>query len=326
MHTVWIDFGALHIERETDARLLALHYLLGNRPQVQVAGVSTQDDSTKEVLEKILRQTGQEAPSTLEDAAAILSVRSEPVSLLALGGTDIFQQSGRFACLTGIILVGCEALIAADVLDLSQPDTALFLEPQTVRITIGQTLQQASCCCGSAALEAPDFADLGLTAAMYLLHPEWFSLMHYENSPASYPFLQHMSEAIEEDICKSLPQMRMQEENCPCQGTYLDKLVKPAVLVVLSDGPSHGFQIIQELERRQLLGGESLDATGLYRMLKRMESAGYLTSRWDTERSHAKRVFQITPLGRSCLANWVATLENYRDYVERMVQQIRAVL
>lgn len=131
---------------------------------------------------------------------------------------------------------------------------------------------------------------------------------------------------MEEHLCKSLPQMRMQEENCPCQGSYLDKLVKPAVLVILSDGPSHGFQIIQELERRNLLGGESLDATGLYRMLKRMESAGYLVSRWDTEKAHAKRVFQITPLGRSCLENWVGTLENYRDYIDRMVQQIKASL
>ena len=326
MKRVWIDYGTAHLEQENDTRLIALHYVLGNRDSLLLAGVSAQDDATCTVLEKILRQTGSGAPVRLDRAAQLLRDNTQPMALLALGGTELCQR-GHYPSLTERILVGCDEYLASDVLDLTEPGTVLFQENQTLFITVGKTAQQSGCCCCSApSQDAPDFADLGLTAAMYLTHPEWFSLMHREGSLGSYPFVQHMSEAIEEHACKSLPQMRMQEENCPCQGAYLDKLVKPAVLVILSDGPSHGFQIIQELERRDLLGGESLDATGLYRMLKRMESAGYLVSRWDTEQAHAKRIFQITPLGRSCLANWVGTLENYRDYIDRMVDQIKAAL
>lgn len=326
MKRIWVDYGSLHVEQENDTRLIALHYVLGNRDALQLVGVSAADEATRHVLEKILRQAGMPAPISLQNGAGALAICQESVSLLALGGTDLLLLE-KPACLAQIVLVGCEELVAADALDLTAPGTVLFQENQTAFITIGKTAQQTSCCCCSApSQDAPDFADLGLTAAMYVVHPEWFSLMHRDGGQGCYPFVHHMSEAIEEHVCKSLPQMRMQEENCPCQGAYLDKLVKPAVLVILSDGPSHGFQIIQELERRDLLGGESLDATGLYRMLKRMESAGYLISRWDTEKSHAKRVFQITPLGRNCLANWVGTLENYRDYVDRMVSQIKAAL
>ena len=322
MKQSWVDYGSIHLEQENDARLTALHYVLGNRQTLQLAGVSAEDADTRQVLEKILRQAGMSAPVT--QAQAVDALRQlQPMCLLALGGTELAQQICWFA---ERVLVGCDEQLCAQVLDLTQPGTVLFQENQTVFITIGKAAQQSGCCCGGAGPEAPDFADLGLTAAMYLTHPEWFSLMRRDGSQASFPFVQHSSEAMEEHLCKSLPQMRMQEENCPCQGAYLDKLVKPAVLVILSDGPSHGFQIIQELERRDLLGGERLDATGLYRMLKRMESAGYLTSRWDTEQAHAKRVFQITPLGRSCLANWVNTLESYRDYVDRMVGQIKAAL
>lgn len=325
MKNIWVDYGELHLERENDTRLIALHYVLGNRDSLQLAGVSAEDAATRGVLEKLLRQAGKAAPLSVSEAAAALHRGAEPMALLALGGLALCRQ-GPYPCLTQRVLVGCEEYLCTDVLDLTETGTVLFQESQTLFITIGKTAQQGCCCCGSPSQDAPDFADLGLTAAMYLTHPEWFSLMHRDGGQGSYPFVQHMSEAIEEHVCRSLPQMRMQEENCPCQGAYLDKLVKPAVLVILSDGPSHGFQIIQELERRDLLGGESLDATGLYRMLKRMESAGYLISRWDTEKAHAKRVFQITPLGRSCLANWVETLENYRDYIDKMVGQIKAAL
>ena len=325
MKNIWVDYGSMHIERENDARLLALHYVLGNRDALQLLGVSTSDDATREVLTKLLRQAGYPAAVDEAAAAAALSSCKAPVTMLALGGTALLAR-GPFSCLAEKVLSGCEEHLAADTVDFSEAGTVLFQENQTVFITNGKAQQQTTCCCAASTNDAPDFADLGLTAALYIVHPEWFALMHQEDGCASYPFVRHTSEALEEHVCKSLPQMRMQEENCPCQGSYLDKLVKPAVLVILSDGPSHGFQIIQELERRNLLGGESLDATGLYRMLKRMESAGYLVSRWDTEKAHAKRVFQITPLGRSCLENWVDTLENYRDYVDRMVQQIKASL
>ena len=61
MKNIWVDYGSMHIERENDARLLALHYVLGNRDALQLLGVSTSDDATREVLTKLLRQAGYPA-------------------------------------------------------------------------------------------------------------------------------------------------------------------------------------------------------------------------------------------------------------------------
>lgn len=68
MKNIWVDYGAMHIERENDARLLALHYVLGNRDALQLLGVSARDDATREVLTKLLRQAGY--PAAVDEAAA----------------------------------------------------------------------------------------------------------------------------------------------------------------------------------------------------------------------------------------------------------------
>ena len=207
----------MHIERENDARLLALHDVLGNRDALQLLGVSARDDATREVLTELLRQAGYPAAVDEAAAAAALSDCKVPVTLLALGGTALLAR-GPFSCLAEKVLSDCEEHLADDTVDFSEAGTVLFQENQTVFITIGKAQQQTACCCAASTNDAPDFADLGLTAALYIVHPEWFALMHREDGCASYPFVRHTSEALEEHVCKSLPQMRMQEENCPCQG------------------------------------------------------------------------------------------------------------
>ena len=55
-------------------------------------------------------------------------------------------------------------------------------------------------------------------------------------------------------------------EKCPCKGDYLDKLVQPAILSVLCEGPAYGLELLRELERRHLADGA--DVTGFYRSLR----------------------------------------------------------
>ena len=77
--------------------------------------------------------------------------------------------------------------------------------------------------------------------------------------------------------------MDLAAEKCACRGSFLDKFLQPAILVVLSKGSSHGFQMIADLEKSGMVSGDSLDPAGLYRTLKRMEAAGLVRSYWDTE-------------------------------------------
>ena len=48
-------------------------------------------------------------------------------------------------------------------------------------------------------------------------------------------------------------------EKCACRGSYLDKFLQPAILVVLQRGSSHGFQMISDLEKSGMVSGNGLD-------------------------------------------------------------------
>ena len=105
-------------------------------------------------------------------------------------------------------------------------------------------------------------------------------------------------------------------EKCPCKGDYLDKLVQPAILSVLCEGPAYGLELLRELERRHLADGA--DVTGFYRSLTKLEADGKLSSVWQTENGERpRRVYTLNESGRRCLKNWRRTLHAYIKDVRR---------
>lgn len=64
------------------------------------------------------------------------------------------------------------------------------------------------------------------------------------------------------------------EENikCSCRGYNLAKLIQPNILLLLAKHDMHGYQIIQELEKKHRDHGEKVDNTGVYRALKTLHS------------------------------------------------------
>ena len=116
------------------------------------------------------------------------------------------------------------------------------------------------------------------------------------------------------------------DEKCACRGSFLDKLLQPVLLVVLSKGENHGFKIINEIKESNMVSGD-LDPAGLYRTLKRMESAGLVTSRWDVKTdAKPKRIYAITEEGSHCLAIWKKTLTDYRNNIDTMINAISEIV
>jgi PadR family transcriptional regulator len=90
------------------------------------------------------------------------------------------------------------------------------------------------------------------------------------------------------------------------------------LLAVLSDGPRHGYAIVEELRGRT--GGELHLAEGtLYPALHRLERDGLLESRWATDAPRRRRVYAVTPAGRAALAD-------RRDEWRGFVRAVGAVL
>jgi DNA-binding PadR family transcriptional regulator len=104
----------------------------------------------------------------------------------------------------------------------------------------------------------------------------------------------------------------------------LDKLIQPALLAVLAEGPLHGYGLAERIGSLPGLSGEKPDVSGVYRFLKTMERKGLVVSTWDTSAAGpAKKTYQITAQGRRCLCRWVRTLEQYRRGITALLHTAR---
>lgn len=115
--------------------------------------------------------------------------------------------------------------------------------------------------------------------------------------------------------------------NCPCTGGNLERFLRPCVLAVLARHPEglHGYVLQQHLQEIALFGSDLPDATGTYRLLKALESEGYLSAAWEVEESRpAKRIYKLTQAGFGCLRLWHKTLQTYRKNLGATMEFIEA--
>jgi poly-beta-hydroxybutyrate-responsive repressor len=113
-------------------------------------------------------------------------------------------------------------------------------------------------------------------------------------------------------------------DECPCGGRTLDKLIHPAILIVLADAPLHGYRLLERLSELPMFGGQKPDASGMYRVLKAMETKNLVASTWNpSDAGPAKRSYELTPAGERCLQQWITTLEEYRDGINALLKAAR---
>jgi PadR family transcriptional regulator PadR len=87
----------------------------------------------------------------------------------------------------------------------------------------------------------------------------------------------------------------------------VERYVEPALLLVLRDGETHGYELAETLGK--LAPDEPVDLGNLYRLLRALEAEGVVTSRWrDDLPGRIKRTYSITDDGRHLLDTWVAAL------------------
>jgi PadR family transcriptional regulator, regulatory protein PadR len=78
---------------------------------------------------------------------------------------------------------------------------------------------------------------------------------------------------------------------------HLDLLL----LAILSEGPAHGYALIESL--RQHSGGLfELPEGTIYPALHRLESQGLLRSRWSENSLRRRRIYQLTLKGQGALS------------------------
>jgi poly-beta-hydroxybutyrate-responsive repressor len=90
------------------------------------------------------------------------------------------------------------------------------------------------------------------------------------------------------------------------------------LLLLLHQGPSHGYELVSSLEP---FGLGDMAPGPVYRTLRELEAAGLIESEWDTESSAgpARRVYRLTEAGVHHLANWVDDLREMDSALHRFL-------
>jgi PadR family transcriptional regulator, regulatory protein PadR len=95
--------------------------------------------------------------------------------------------------------------------------------------------------------------------------------------------------------------------------------VQPWLLLLLSEAPAHGYQLLERLHQNPDTAG--IDPGFVYRTLRQFEDEGYVKSAWDVEaRGPARRVYELTTTGVTYLHQWAEHVRGARERLGRLLQ------
>ena len=93
------------------------------------------------------------------------------------------------------------------------------------------------------------------------------------------------------------------------------------VLHLLSSGEAYGYEIVTKIAERTNGALEVTDGT-LYPVLYRLESAGFVTIRWETpQRGVPRKYYRLTEAGRVELERMTREWIAFSDAMTRMIRQ-----
>jgi PadR family transcriptional regulator len=102
----------------------------------------------------------------------------------------------------------------------------------------------------------------------------------------------------------------------------VERLGEPALLLLVSDGPTHGYELLERLPA--LIGEERVDVGNVYRALRAFEEEGLVASEWRADLpGPAKRTYTLTGDGRAVLALWLDSLASLQDGLTTFLDQAK---
>lgn len=99
--------------------------------------------------------------------------------------------------------------------------------------------------------------------------------------------------------------------------------LRPSILLLLKQDPSHGYTLIEDLRREGLID-DDLDPAVVYRYMREMEDEGLLVSEWDTTGGGVpRRVYHVTPAGEAFALGCMGNLRRARRRMGRVFRLYR---
>jgi PadR family transcriptional regulator PadR len=94
----------------------------------------------------------------------------------------------------------------------------------------------------------------------------------------------------------------------------VERFVEPALLLLLREGPTHGYDLLEQLPA---LTGERVDMGNLYRYLRALEDEEIVRSEW----ADGRRTYELTDAGRALLDQWATALRASQHVVDAFLER-----
>ena len=98
----------------------------------------------------------------------------------------------------------------------------------------------------------------------------------------------------------------------------VERFTEPAVLLLLREGPMHGYQLLDRLPGLSPHDGR-IDLGNLYRLLRALEADDLVCSEWGREPRPPRRVYRLTASGAGLLAGWARSLRDMRSGIDQFL-------
>ena len=108
---------------------------------------------------------------------------------------------------------------------------------------------------------------------------------------------------------------------CSCKNARTSRFLVPALLLILSEGPSHGYELTEKYTEFGFTGAGS-DPGAIYRTLKLLGSDGFIKAKWKTdEPGPAKKIYSITGDGLKLLSSWAEEIKERKKTFELFLKR-----
>lgn len=98
------------------------------------------------------------------------------------------------------------------------------------------------------------------------------------------------------------------------------RFLEPCLLLLLRGDATHGYNLLEALRQFGFTPG-TVDTSVVYRILREMEDAGWVSSQWVTAHSGPpRRVYTVTADGEEYLAAWISDLRCTRDEIDQFIE------
>lgn len=107
-------------------------------------------------------------------------------------------------------------------------------------------------------------------------------------------------------------------------GARRGRWIEPFVLLLVAEGPTHGYSVISRLDELGLTSN-GVDVGMVYRTLRELDAEGLVTTEWGLEEARPRREYRLTSEGRDVLGEWAAVMAERRRLIETFLERNRRI-